>query len=169
MINDILSIGDICAFYDDEGEDYFVGFYLASDDEFSIFQLITPRGFDDGLYITLTESIFRVDVESRYVKKINKLFWLHKQELILYEHSGNDLMEFIFDYSMSNDYAVTVVLSDDEEVVGFVESQSENEVLVAIYDEFGEANGKTHISKAAVQKVGVNSVAMKNIKLLRDN
>ncbi len=169
MIIDALSIGDICAFYDDEGEEYCVGFFLGSDEEFSMFQLITPRGFDDGLYITLTDSIYRVDVDTDYVKKINKLFWLHKQEMIVYQHNGGNLLEFILDHSEQNDFAVTCVLGDDSEIVGFIDARFEFGIRINCFDEFGKYAGQTYVSKDAVVKVGTNSVAMKNIKLLRDN
>ena len=76
-ITDCMQSGKLYSFWDDAGENKFnVGYLLESDEEFTLFNSLTTTGAENGLYLTRTEDIFRIDSEDAYTKKIARLFHL---------------------------------------------------------------------------------------------
>ena len=66
--------------YDDiETTNFHVGYFIDSDEDFLLFNLITTRGFEDGFFLMREENVYRVDFEDRYIDRITKLMQIHNQ------------------------------------------------------------------------------------------
>lgn len=150
-----LSPGHWCSFWDDEGdEDFRVGYLLGSNEDFSLFALVTTRGYDDGWYLTQTDRIFRVDVSDRYTARIEKLFSLQKQEKRPILENADVLSDAWFcAQAKEAEEPVSAYLNTGETISGFVIDWTDETVTFARIDEEGRKNGISTVAWDAIVKL----------------
>ena len=154
-----LSPGQWCSFWDDEGdEDFRVGYLLGSNADFSLFALVTTRGYDDGCYLTPTTCITRIDISDRYTNRIEKLFSMQKQEKRPILENADVLTDAWFcAKAKSRGELVSAYLETGETISGFISGWTEETVTFARIDEEGREDGISAISWDTIIKLRSDS------------
>ena len=154
-----LSPGQWCSFWDDEGDESFrVGYLLGSNEAFSLFALVTTRGYDDGCYLTPTTCITRVDISDRYTNRIEKLFSLQKQEKRPILENADVLTDAWFcEKAKNRGELVSAYLETGETISGFISDWTDETVTFARIDEEGREDGISAISWDTIIKLRSDS------------
>lgn len=154
-----VSPGQWCSFWDDEGdEDFRVGYLLGSNEDFSLFALVTTRGYDDGWYLTPTACITRIDVSDRYTNRIEKLFSMQKQEKRPVLEKADILTDAWFcAQAKSRGEMVSAYLETGETISGFISDWTDETVTFARIDEEGREDGISAISWDSIIKLRSDS------------
>lgn len=143
---------------------------LCCDHTYTLFQLITTRGYDDGLYLIPTEYIFRVDAEDEYTARIEKLFHLLKQPLLEVVEIGEDasLLLWVLDHARKNTLVTSLFLDNGDDVTGrILETDPENGSLhMELLNENGEKDGFSFIRMDNIEKIICNSGVERCIEML---
>lgn len=157
----------LVSFYDDinDTEKFYVGYYICSDDEFALFNLVTTRGYEDGLYLTAIDNIFRIDYDDLYTKKIEKLFCINNQRKIDFPNNNSELFKNIVNYSIENDYIVSIGYEDNQ-ISGFVKEFYNDYIVISSVNEYGEYDGRSIVSNSIIEFLRCNSGDERNISLL---
>ncbi len=140
----------LCSVYDsDDNIDKFdVGFIIAVDDDFALMSGICPNGDNDGYYLKSVDSLYKIEVNSQYNRKIEIL------------HSGKDtVFNQISEYDPKNVFWSILKLlkkqqelcsfylfdSDSSNVIGCIEEFDDNIVKISAYNEYGLLDGTVYI------------------------
>ncbi len=163
--------GQIMSFYDQTVEDgvFHVGRYLCKDDDFVLFQAISTRGYDDGLYLIPTDYIFRIDIDDDYTKRIERLFALQKQHCPELSFSGEkSILIQLIDYAEKNRLVTSLFFEDGEDITGqMIDVDPEGDrVRVQMLTQDGEKNGTSFVSIDRIEKVVCDSGLERMIEML---
>ena len=151
----LIKTGQWCSFWDDNGDETFrVGYLLGGNELFSMFALVTTHGYDDGLYLTPTSRIFRVDVADRYTERIKKLFFLYEHEERLTIENHSDISNIWFcAQAKERSELVSVYLETGETINGFVVDLTDSILSLARIDEEGREDGLSIIQWESIIKL----------------
>lgn len=143
---------------------------LCCDNTYTLFQNITTRGYDDGLYLIPTDYIYRVDAEDEYTARIEKLFHLLEQPLMEEIEIGEDtsLFLWVLDHAKKNALVTSLFLNNGDDVTGrILETDLENDCLyMELLKENGEKNGFSFISMDNIEKIICDSGVERCIEML---
>ena len=139
-ISQHVSPGQWCSFWDEEG--VHVGYLLGSNSNFSLFALATPQGHDDGLYLTLTDGVDRIEVSDAYTNRIEELFSTQKQEKRPVSEDAEEINDGWFCVQAHfREEMVTAYLGTGERLTGFVDYVTEETVALVHIDDEGREDG----------------------------
>ena len=156
--------------YDDEqdGEVFNVGYFLAQDEDFSLFQSINLNGFDSGLFLCRTESIYRTQFNTKYCQAIQKLMEYHKTKLKNYSFKTDDLCEELLLLAKAEKAIIDIELESTGavEAIGFVESVNDKCVTTLEIDQQGFEDGNTIVKLNDIRNITFNSYKRMKHKIL---
>lgn len=158
-VSHYLEAGTFCSFWDDPYEDSFrVGYFLAGDDSFSLFALITTRGYDDGFYFTSNENIFRVTTEDSYTQRIKRLFDIQNQKAKNIPASLQELNFSAFLKFAKQEHAmISVFAADEASFCGYVKNIECGELELLLINDDGLDDGIVFMSLASIMKARADS------------
>lgn len=158
----------ICSFYDDNDDTFRVGYLVDIDEQFAIFNIYTTRGYEDGLYLTRKEDIFRVDYENVYINRILKLSKLIDDNFckIHLESETTNLKEVLLRHARKTKLIVTVRLTTEDTLTGFVYDINDEFTILNVLDEDGKPDGKSAIKTEFIDRIWCDSGYERNVHLL---
>lgn len=158
MIN-YLSVGTLYSFWDDVCEDDFrVGYFMGGNERFSLFSLVSTRGFDDGLYLTLSQNIFRVDTSDEYTRKIGRLFAIQEQTHRILDESFGDINGYNFCKSVQKrGEPLSVFINSGDTICGYVKNIFEDAVQLIKLNENGQDDGEAIVLLECIEKYRFDS------------
>jgi len=154
--------------YDDiETTNFHVGYFIDSDEDFLLFNLITTRGFEDGFFLMREENVYRVDFEDRYIDRITKLMQIHNQCKRTSSFSNSDgLVKSLLEFAQNNYFLVVIELENGDFVTGNIESVESDGVIIHIVSDDGVVEGKSKIWFDSILRMAVDSGEGRNIQAL---
>lgn len=149
----------VYSIWDDCDDDTFrVGFYIGGNEKYSLFELITTRGYNDGIYLTETESVYRADCGDSYTRRIEKLFGIQRQERMLGITGADDCSpEWLFELAKSNNYILSVQTVDGDTISGYVNECVDGVVTIDRLNDDGEQDGTTSLLIEMIVRIRCNS------------
>lgn len=132
-----------CIYRADDLAGFSVGWIAAADGDFTLIYSVTPEGRYDGYSIQETESIRRVDTNSRYLESIRRLLDSHLPPIMTVPDGSGDLVRVLLDFALRNRVYVSFQLGDSGryDVNGFLLEVQEEVCRMLLVDEYGYPDG----------------------------
>lgn len=162
----------LCEIYTNEENlnKFSVGYIVAIDKNFFVFENIDEYGFSDGIFSELKENIIKFETDTHYLKEIEKLFEYNKQKRYksLNIECFNITAELI-KHALSLNYLCSFNLcnSKEDEIIGFVDSIQKNYVKIKNIDLSGKENGYSIIEYGNITGTTFGSLGLKKIEKLK--
>lgn len=149
----------VYSFWDDyDDESFRVGFYIGGNEVYSLFELISTRGYNDGLYLIDTASVYRADCGDSYTCRMEKLFAIQKQDHIRgITNADNCSPAWIFAFAKSNNYVLSVQNEDCDTISGYVDEYSDDAVTINRLNDDGKYDGTTGLLVEKIIRIRCNS------------
>ena len=147
----------IVAVYESGETDFHIGKLVASDEETAVLNMITTRGFEDGLYCMKNCDITRVDSDDKYLQKYTRLFGVNKQEFVSDFSPKDDVFTALLNYAFENAFVTTFEIEYEDRISGKIASVTEETVIVEKIDDYGESDGISEIDISSVSRMVCNS------------
>ena len=148
------------------------GKLLAEDDNYLIYQAITPDGHWDGLSLIRKSNVNRIRASTAYTDRIEKLILLRKSQGFsdFYCISGNCISDII-KYSIDNHYVISIELlcSCHLDAVGIPLCSFDGYLKLNQLDDDGRANGFQLLKAASITRCYVMSSYEESIFTLHNN
>jgi|GEM_PF-1617864 len=170
-ITDYMQNGKLYSFWDDAGENKFnVGYLLESDEEFTLFNSLTTTGAENGLYLTRTEDIFRIDSEDAYTKKIARLFQLQGETQRDWQNAVDSVLAGFLSHAKNKQKLISVKTDDGDTVTGrlldYDLTYEEETVTLRRIDDNGNQDGFSVIRLDCIDRFASDSYNERAIELL---
>lgn len=155
----IFKHGTVYSFWDDyDDESFRVGFYIGGNEMYSLFELISTRGYNDGIYLTDTASVYRADCGDSYTCRMEKLFAIQKQDHIQgITNADNCSPAWLFEFAKSKNYVLSVQTEDGDTISGYVDEYSDDAVTINRLNDDGEYDGVTGLLTEKIIRIRCNS------------
>lgn len=149
----------VYSFWDDHGDESFrVGFYIGGNEKYSLFELISTRGYSDGLYLTDTEAIYRADCGDSYTRRIERLFAIQKQKHMRgMTDADNCSPTWLFEFAKRKKYVLSVQTEDGDTISGYVHEYADAAVTIDRLNDDGEYDGVTNLLIEKIIRIRCNS------------
>jgi hypothetical protein len=104
-----------------------------------------PNGKYDGFIVKQISSIYKVEAESKYVKKIEKLSEIEKVKHDKLQRIKEDGFLTLLTYAYETKKVVSIELfeSDNSDAVGFVNQINDKYCTISLLSDYGENDGET--------------------------
>jgi len=137
---------ELCSMYadGDDLEKFAVGFVTDFDDDFVLFERVSPEGKNDGIKCELIDRVVKIGVSDKYTAQIEKLHQHHKQKRHKKVDCTDGVVVGILRYAMNNAVICAVELceSDSYEATGFVKGIDGDIVTITSIDKHGDDDGE---------------------------
>ncbi len=149
-----------------------VGYLVALSSSHILLAHISPGGKYDGYIIKKLEDIYLVEVETQYLKCIEKLYFLQNQSHFdinyLQEMVTEDIVETLLDFAMQRKLVVTIQLvnSGYDDLRGLIQSMDEEKIAFRELNEFGEEAGIAYFNIQDVTFIACDTEDEHKIRLL---
>lgn len=163
-----LSDENVCLYSNSEDISGFTfGRFIACDDSFFAFEMVTPNGNPDGVLVKEIDKVYRVEKNSKYCRKMEIIMEACKCQMPDYSIDDHDVVGSIMEKAQSTKRVVSIELlnSGKEDIVGFVENLTTEQYVIRQYDEYGEEDGISYIKKEDISQISFDSED--EIRLLR--
>ncbi len=149
----------VYSFWDDYGDESFrVGFYIGGNENYSLFELISTRGYGDGIYLTDTASIYRADCGDSYTRRMEKLFRVQNQTHIQgITDADNCSPMWLFEFAKGKKYVISIQTEDGDTISGYVNEYTHDAVTVNRLNDDGEYDGVTNLLIESIIRIRCNS------------
>jgi hypothetical protein len=151
-----------------------VGFIdLLTDKEVRI-RSISPEGYYAGYEIRTLDKIYRIDIDSNYLKKITFLFNRSEnfyREVELSDTIGNEGILFSTLEEAKEKKLIVVIWTEDEDdsVIGYIDGISEDVVKLMSIDDYGKEDGYIYLSIRSITDMDCNSHKCQLLSFLNKN
>lgn len=145
---------------------FHVAYIIGINDEKILECNVDPHGNFDGYSAEYIDDIYRLEIASEYIKKIEYLstFTDNKQN---FTYTDEDPFEFLINLSIANNYAVTIYLkSSDNAITGYISNYGSNKVCVDMLSEYGKSDGKTTFYYNDIIKIVANDIDLHHLSIL---
>ncbi len=161
----------LCAVYADveHTSKFVVGYVLANDSDMTIIQLVDPYGKYDGIACILTDKIFCVDTDTKYLRAIKKLVDYNKEDCN-YVKKWYKYADVLFDIHQSKRICeIELCESGCDDVSGFIVDINATEIEVLCVSEYGDKEGKSLIRRDTISEISYDSLDTKKLEILAKN
>ncbi|PFH81720.1 hypothetical protein [Bacillus sp. AFS088145] len=155
IYNDLGDV-DICA----------VAKVLYVSDDYVILANITPNGMYDGFSLMKTDTIFQINIDSRYLRKIKKLYLTKKQTHMKLEMENKNLMEGILDFAYQNKFLILVELLERANVQGIIKCKVDDILVLSVINQYGQYDGESIFKIEDITSMNIDDEERNCIKLL---
>ncbi len=152
----------LCAVYDSDGniDKFDVGYIIAVDDDVVLMSGICPNGNNDGYYLKSVNSIYKIEVDSQYNRKIEVLH-SGKDSVVnqIIEFEPKDIFRSTLKLLMRQQEMCSIFLfdSDNSSVIGRIEEFDDSIIKISAYNEYGLYDGTVYIRKSDVTGMSFKS------------
>lgn len=170
ILHDLETNKSVTSVYFDDMNHNLTGFISAFNNSEIIIAHITPTGLYDGFIYNRICNIRRIDYNSQYEAKIQRLYNLKKQTHynIDYQFNYESLLEAILFFSLNKHLLLTVEYENEVSISGFIESYNieQEQVVLNVYDMYANCAGISIINLSGIYSICVDTDFEQDIKLL---
>lgn len=130
-------------FSSSESNSFCFGNVVFCNDEYFILSSYTPYGEDDGFILRKVDEITRVEIDSKYNKKMESLIKIMCTEHTSFIANADDIVGFILKEAKNNHRILSIEFFDSDELaIGYIYSLSYPLCEIKQINEYGENDGK---------------------------
>ena len=152
----------------DDSEKHYTGYIKKVDETSFLIAHITPHGFYDGYILRGTEEVYRIDYESEYEKKIEKLYKFRNQSHNLSIPNEVSLFYSVLKSAKQNSLIVSFIF-ENSHISGFVKNYDENLIYINCVNDNGFEDGFSVINIDDVLILEVDTEYEQDLNLLHTN
>ena len=150
-----------------------VGFVAAVSEDYFILRGVSVFGAADGYLLRRYDTIFRMDVNCEYERRLMLLYGKLKEAHAPFTPSFDDLLVSFFDYARCGRFVVGVGIRDysEKSIFAFVkEVDVENQMLLfsEVNDDGRETGGEFYVLFDAVMRASVGSCEEIKLQMLNE-
>lgn len=122
--------------------------------------MLSPNGYFDGVIIKQISDVFRIETDSKYGDKIQKLSSLCNEKPYTYTVNNKMMLESLLLIAQRDKQIVSIEIlkSGYDDVVGFVDQLKDNSCIVKQIDEYGYEDGMSYIKLTDITQISCNSL-----------
>ncbi|MGE7758822.1 hypothetical protein [Peribacillus sp. NPDC097895] len=141
---------------------------LKVSDVFVVVANIASTGMYDGYSLLYMDSIHQMNVNTKYIKKIKKLYLEKKQNHIEFVDGNDDLLLSFLDFAHENNFMVSVELfnSGYGDVQGFIKNLEDDIFVISMVNEVGKLDGEAFIKSAAIHCISCDGEEVADLMLV---
>ena len=146
------------------GEDssrFDVGIIVLYDNDWILLQTYDNFGSNDGLMLLRADTIYKINYNTQYIKNLK---CLTKEFAPKIKTNKNETLFSSFIDQIGDDNLVSIVLSNNCEIVGKLEEDDDDYLLINLYLENGLPDGSAFIFKDEVTCIQLNTEECKKIQ-----
>ncbi len=169
MTKNVFKKNDFIAIYTDVDRDSFgLGKVVEVDDNDIIIGSIDPSGLEDGLILYNISTICKIEKNTQYCAKIQKLMQIKNTEFQTYKFEGKSILQELLALAQNNKKFVEIELQNSHESnsFGIVELFDENICKIRQFDNYGEKDGIGILSIEDISSIKYDSLESRAIFLL---
>ncbi|MFC9601529.1 hypothetical protein ACFTQL_27675 [Peribacillus butanolivorans] len=147
--------GELVELYTDtEDVDKFaIAKVLKVSDDYVILANVSPIGMYDGFHLLNTDDVYQINVETRYIRNIEKLYLAKKQNHIEFNVDNENLMLSMLEFAEKNNFVILVELFEGGTVQGFIKKIEDIILVVSILTDFGEPDGESYMKLEDISSI----------------
>ena len=153
------------------GENTFLGYVVNINPDLLLLRSITRQGLLTGMRSIKVEDISRVDFDDRYVRLVE--FKEHNPEIAIGQPATPEVsateyltMPSLLRQAQQARQLVFLETSGDYDFYGYVAEVSDDELLLEVYTQYGEVDGRTVLSIDYIRNVVWSDENTRTIELL---
>lgn len=143
----------------------YTGYIGAYNDDNILVYHISPRGLYDGYLLIDRESVFQIDYNGKYEKKIERLYDLKKQQHQNVQIKDSSILNSLLQFAQKNRNMAYVALQDSS-VTGIVREFDEETIYLEVYTDYGEPDGVSTVKIDAITMAAVDTNDEQDIAIL---
>ena len=147
-----------------------VGYIVDFDENYYILKRVSPQGEDDGYLLGKTKYIYRVELDTLYLKKMLKLIKYYgiTRQKTFFEHDDLLLSFMKFAYQDKKIMSIELFESENQDIVGYVSKFNSDNCTVMQITESGDSNGYSICNLADISFIVYNSEDQKVLEILNN-
>ncbi|WP_394136879.1 hypothetical protein [Cytobacillus oceanisediminis] len=142
------------------------GRVLNANEEYTILADISADGLYDGFSLILTENIFQINKNTRYLKNLEILYEAKKQNHFRYDVENEDLIQGFFEVAKKQEFVVIVEISEEATIQGLVKSIEDDIVVLSALTNDGVLDGETYVKKEDITCIVCDNQEANCLKIL---
>ncbi|KWW20115.1 hypothetical protein [Peribacillus sp. FSL E2-0218] len=124
---------------------------LKVSDAFLVAANMASNGMYDGYRLLYVDNIHQMNIQTKYIKKIKKLYQAKKQSHLDFVDENDDLLLSFLDFAHKHNFMVSVdLLNVPGEVQGFIKHLEADIFVISMVDDMGELDGEAFIRFGAI-------------------
>jgi hypothetical protein len=135
-------------------------------EDYTILANVSPIGMYDGFFLIKTDNIYRLNIETRYIQNIEKLYKTKKQKHIKIDLDNENLILGFLEFAQKNSNVVLLELFESGIVQGFIKSVEEDIVAVANLTDEGEPDGESFFNIEDITRISCDDEEANCLKIL---
>jgi hypothetical protein len=130
---------------------------LKVSDDYVILANVSPIGMYDGFHLLNTDETYQINVETRYIQNIKKLYMAKKQNHIEFDVDNENLMLGMLEFAEKNNFVVVVELFEGGTVQGFIKNIEDSILVVSILTDSGEPDGESYMNLEDITSISCDN------------
>lgn len=147
-------------------EKFRAGKVLNANEEYTILADISPDGLYDGFSLIVTDKIFQINKNTRYLKNLEILYEAKKQNHFRFDVENEDLIQGFFEVAKKQELVITVEISEEVTIQGLVKSIEDDIVVISALTNDGVLDGETYIKKEDITCITCDNQEANCLKIL---
>ncbi|HNX29821.1 MAG TPA: hypothetical protein PKN87_10505 [Syntrophomonadaceae bacterium] len=144
-----------------------VGIIIAVTAEYILVKNINSRGEFDGYSVTNTSMIYRLESDSKYLRKIKKLYDCKKGDDVFNICLNGNLLMNILQYAIDNNVISKICIDEDaNDIVGYIDQLKGEIVKINQISDYGEIDGETVFRIDEILKIAIADSDIIDLDLL---
>ena len=154
----------------DSTDDFDVGFFVAKDEGYVVFQCVGRDGFVGGLLLAKIENIWNLQSDTIYCQSLNKLIKYHGTKFEKISFKAKNLKKEFLALAQETRAITGIELRDSgsTDLFGFVENVSDDFVITLEVSNDGYADGNGQCRFNDITKIHMNATRHRKYKILFD-
>ncbi|SFA99869.1 MULTISPECIES: hypothetical protein [unclassified Bacillus (in: firmicutes)] len=147
-------------------EKFKAGKVLNVNEEYTILADISADGLYDGFSLIITENIFQINKNTRYLKNLEILFEAKKQNHFRFDVENEDLIQGFFEVAKKQALVVIVEISEVGTIQGLVNRIEDDIVVISALTNDGVLDGETFVKKEDITCITCDNQEANCLKIL---
>jgi hypothetical protein len=145
-----------------------VGKVLKVSDEWVVLATISPSGMYDGFGLIKFEDILRLNLNTKHLSKISKLYTAKKQNHIYYDVKDENLLLGFLEFAQKNNFIVSIQFLDNEyfDGVGYIKKMEKDLLVISNISKYGEFDGESHFKLQDITRISCDDEEEHCLKIL---
>ncbi len=145
------------------------GYGIATDDYYALFQMVSPDGMDDGIYLQAINSIDVISIKTEYIAAIKRLMTKEKFNITLSERKCENCMKYILNEIKNTKQICTIYVDDGWGLCGKIEDMYEDIVELRSLEVTGREDGFEYLRIDDIESISTKSSDERKVQFLNDN
>lgn len=153
--------GTLIGIYNDKENTraFFAGFICAMDNEFVLLAHVQSGGLYDGFILLELSSIYRIEKNTLYLQKIERLYAFNNQHHLTFIQKTLPTVQETLSFAKENSFVVSIQLlrSGYDDVIGIVKELEGEHLTINELDEYGKSLGEVIVDIRTITQIACDT------------